>query len=44
VVRSAITKYRSREYHVVRLGPDLTAEGRRQAVAYAERQVGQAFG
>src|SRR5438270_4548291 len=44
VVRSAITKYRSKEYHVVRLGPDLTAEGRRQAVAYAERQVGQAFG
>jgi uncharacterized protein YycO len=37
---SPISKYRSKEYHLVRLGP----EGRAKAVAYATAQVGQAFG
>ena len=44
VRRSPIRKYREEEYHVVRLGPELGEEGRRAAVAYAEAQVGQAFG
>jgi len=44
VVRSPITKYRAEEYHVVRLGPGFSLEGRRQAVEYGQRQVGQAFG
>jgi uncharacterized protein YycO len=44
VKRSPISKYQSREYHFVRLGPDFGPEGRRQAVAYANAQVGQAFG
>jgi uncharacterized protein YycO len=44
VVRSPISKYRDEEYHLVRLGDRITAEGRRAEVAYAEGQVGQAFG
>jgi uncharacterized protein YycO len=44
VTRSTIQKYRAQEYHLVRLGSELTQEGRRNAVAYAEAQVGQAFG
>lgn len=44
VVRSTIHKYRDTEYHLVRLGDRMNAEGRRAAVAYAEGQVGQAFG
>jgi hypothetical protein len=44
VKRSPISKYQSREYHLVRLGPEFTPEGRKQAVAYANAQVGQAFG
>jgi uncharacterized protein YycO len=44
VVRSPISKYRSKEYHLVRLGTEFGPEGRRQAVAYASAQVGQAFG
>jgi uncharacterized protein YycO len=44
VKRSPISKYRSKEYHVVKLGTEFPAEGRKQAVAYAEAQVGQAFG
>jgi uncharacterized protein YycO len=44
VERSPISKYLSREYHLVRLGPELTQEGRTRAAAYANAQVGQAFG
>ena len=44
VVRSSIDKYRDGEYHVVRFGADFTPDCRAAAVAYAESQVGQAFG
>jgi uncharacterized protein YycO len=44
VTRSPISKYQSKEYHLVRLGSEFSAEGRRQAVGYANAQVGQAFG
>ena len=44
VKRSPVSKYRSEEYHLVRLGDQLAADGRRAAVSYAEGQVGQAFG
>jgi uncharacterized protein YycO len=39
-----ISRYRSKEYHLVRLGPEFGPEGRKRAVAYATSQVGQAFG
>lgn len=39
-----ISRYRSDEYHLVRLGAELTDVGRRRAVGYATAQVGQAFG
>jgi uncharacterized protein YycO len=44
VERGKISKYTSREYHLVRLGPEFSPEGRKQAVDYANAQVGQAFG
>ena len=44
VVRSPISKYRDDEYHLVRLGGELDAQGRERVVAYASGQVGQAFG
>jgi hypothetical protein len=44
VKRSPISKYRSSEYHLVRLGPEFGPEGRQQAASYALAQVGQAFG
>jgi uncharacterized protein YycO len=44
VTRSSIKKYRDDEFHVVRLGADFKRDSRRAAVAYAEGQVGQAFG
>ncbi|HSS94942.1 MAG TPA: hypothetical protein VLR46_13270 [Candidatus Dormibacteraeota bacterium] len=44
VVKSPISKYRAKEYHLVRLGPEFTPEGRQQAVEYANAQVGAAFG
>lgn len=44
VKRSPISKYRSTEYHLVRLGAEFAPEGRKQAVLYATAQVGQAFG
>jgi hypothetical protein len=44
VIRGSIDKYRDDEYHVVRLGPGFSADCRRSAVAYAEAQVGEAFG
>jgi uncharacterized protein YycO len=44
VERDRISKYTSREYHLVRLGPQFGPEARGRAVAYAGAQVGQAFG
>jgi uncharacterized protein YycO len=44
VIRSPISRYRDDEYHLVRLGPEFQPEGRERAVAYALKQVGQAFG
>ena len=44
VIRSALAKYRDDEYHLVRLGDQLSAQGRKEAVRYARAQVGQAFG
>jgi hypothetical protein len=44
VLLSPVSKYRADEYHLVRLGSELSAEGRAQAVAYAREQVGQGFG
>src|SRR6202049_3493339 len=44
VRRSPISRYRDDEYHLVRLGPLFSPEGRSRAVEYAEAQVGQAFG
>jgi len=44
VRQSPISRYRDDEYHLVRLGPEFSAEGRRQAVLYAKAQVGQGFG
>ena len=44
VERDRIFKYTSREYHLVRLGSQFGPDGRKQAVAYAEAQVGEAFG
>ena len=42
--RSPISRYRDDEYHLVRLGAELDSDGRARTVAYAESQVGQAFG
>jgi hypothetical protein len=39
-----ISRYRAEEYHLVRLGPEFTSEGRSRAVAYSREQVGQGFG
>src|SRR5579864_5838975 len=44
VVRSPISKYHDDEYHLVRLGDELSPDGRSRAVRYAEGRVGQAFG
>ena len=44
VRRSPISRYKASEYHLVRLGGELPPEGRERAVAYADAQVGQAFG
>ena len=44
VTRSPISKYQSKEYHLVRLGLEFTPEARQRALAYANSQVGQAFG
>jgi uncharacterized protein YycO len=44
VKRSPISRYKDDEYHLVRLGVEFAPEGRKQSVAYAEAQVGQAFG
>jgi hypothetical protein len=39
-----ISRYRADEYHLVRLGSQLSSDGRARAVAYARAEVGQAFG
>jgi uncharacterized protein YycO len=44
VTRSPISRYTDDEYHLVRLGTELSAEGRRRAVEYTNAQVGQGFG
>jgi uncharacterized protein YycO len=44
VQRNPLSKYRDVEYHLVKLGRDFTADGRGRAAAYAEQQVGKAFG
>lgn len=44
VEQDRISKYTSREYHLVRLGLEFGPEGRQQAIAYADAQVGEAFG
>jgi hypothetical protein len=44
VIQSPLAKYRAREYHLVRLGPALSAGARARAVAYARARVGSAFG
>jgi uncharacterized protein YycO len=44
VKRSPISRYTDDEYHLVRLGAEFTAEGRKQAVEYSEAHVRQGFG
>jgi len=44
VRQSPISRYRTNEYHLVRLGPEFGADGRRRSVDYANAQVGKAFG
>jgi hypothetical protein len=44
VQQSPIARYKANEYHLVRLGPDFTPERRQRSVAYAQAQVGKAFG
>jgi uncharacterized protein YycO len=44
VVKSPISKYRAAEFHLVRLGSELDAGGRKRAVDYANLQVGKGFG
>jgi len=44
VTRSPISRYTEDTYHLVRLGSELSAEGRAKAVAYTNAQVGQGFG
>ena len=44
VRKSPIARYKSNEYHLVRLGDEFKPAPRQQAVDYASNQVGQAFG
>jgi uncharacterized protein YycO len=44
VVKSPISKYRAAEFHLVRLGPEFDAQGRKHAVEYANSQIGKGFG
>jgi uncharacterized protein YycO len=44
VRRSPISRYTDDEYHLVRLGPEFPADGRKLAVEYSEAHVGQGFG
>ena len=44
VTRSPISRYTDDEFHLVRLGSEFSAEGRKRAVDYTNAQVGQGFG
>jgi uncharacterized protein YycO len=44
VRKSPISRYKANEYHLVRLGAELSPDARARAVGYAIAQVGQAFG
>jgi len=44
VTRSPISRYTQDTFHLVRLGSELSAEGRKRAVDYTNAQVGQGFG
>jgi uncharacterized protein YycO len=44
VRRNPISRYRADEYHLVRLGPTFSSEGRARAIAFANEQIGQGFG
>jgi len=44
VRQNPISRYRADEYHLVRLGSELSSEGRSRAVRYARAQVGEGFG
>jgi hypothetical protein len=44
VKRSPISRYTEDTYHLVRLGSEFSAEGRKRAVDYSNARVGQGFG
>ena len=44
VTRSPISRYTDDEFHLVRLGSEFSAEGRKRAVDYTNAQMGQGFG
>src|SRR5438046_2505429 len=44
IVRSAVSKYRRDEYHLVRMDRELDASGRQRAAGYARSRLGQGFG
>src|SRR5450759_6702 len=44
VRRNPISRYTQDTYHLVRLGSEFSAEGRKRAVDYSNAQVGQGFG
>ena len=44
VTRSPISRYTDDEFHLVRMGPEFSKEGRQRAVDYTNAQVGQGFG
>jgi hypothetical protein len=44
VTRSPISRYTEDTYHLVRLGSEFSAEGRKRAVDYTNAQVGKGFG
>lgn len=44
VRQNPISRYRSNEYHLVRLGEEFSDEGRARAVAFSKAQIGDGFG
>jgi hypothetical protein len=44
VTHSPISRYTDDEFHLVRLGSEFSAEGRKRAVDYTNAQMGQGFG
>lgn len=44
VIKAPISKYKAKEFHLVRIGAEFDAERRKRAVDYANAQVGVAFG